>query len=414
MREHAKKIAGDVIYRRELSRRRASAAAVADASARPYLDLHPDSLALDAVIRGGGPRAVINLLLPDARPRRMFAGARTAVAFAARLAATTGMPLRVISFRGMSDQDASALRSVISETAELDEVQVEDVLSPWQSGTHDDDVWIATHWTTAHCLQIRAQRGLLDAGASFYLIQDFEPAFMAASTDRALAENTYRAGLVPVVNTSVLAGYLSDSGVSGIGADRVFAPELDFERLRENAAAADTPAQPLIYFYGRPSKPRNMFQLGVSALAVCAEKLAHEGISASFVSIGEQHPEIDLGSGARLRVAGRLGWAEYFQRLATGTALLSLQATPHPSHPPLDMVALGRPAVTNELNGSRGGLHPRLAAVDPDPVLMAEALVAAVHDTSPSPGFDAEFVSRLGRPMLEVVETVAGQLDRRG
>ena len=66
------------------------------------------------------------------------------------------------------------------------------------------DYWLASHSKTAHALQVACDVGVIDRARVAYLIQDYEPGFTAWSTESVLAEATYRAGFVPIVNSTPL------------------------------------------------------------------------------------------------------------------------------------------------------------------------------------------------------------------
>ena len=77
-------------------------------------------------------------------------------------------------------------------------------------------------------------------------------------------------------------------------------------------------------------------------------------------SAGEKHRNVDLGHGHKLEslwltAVERLRTLEY---IASANVVLSLQHSPHPSHPPFDAAISGARAVTNEFYGTRAGLHP--------------------------------------------------------
>jgi hypothetical protein len=239
-------------------------------------------------------------------------------------------------------------------------------------------------------------------------VQDYEPGFTALSTDRVTASGTYRAGFHLLVNSEPVAAVLRAAEGVAVDATAVFAPDLDLVRLAAIAAqraSGAPPARPVtVLFYGRPSKPRNLFALGIAALRVAAPALP--GIPVRWVSAGEQHRYIDLGGGHRLESRGTLGWDEYFALLGECDVVLALQASPHPSHPPLEAALSGALAVTNEVAGTRASLHSRLLAVSPDPAALGAAVAEAVRA--------ADTRTTTARPPATIIEwggTMASALD---
>ncbi|MBV9118611.1 MAG: glycosyltransferase, partial [Acetobacteraceae bacterium] len=226
-----------------------------------------------------------------------------------------------------------------------------------------------------------------------YLIQDYECLMHPASTQSALCEETYRLDYVPVVNTSFLAEFLASSKV-GRFADPAFAaraivfePAVDRTRFFPPAASpTETPPQPTrrrLLFYARPTKGvRNLFELGVGAL----QKLVAEGeIDAArweFVGMGEAFVPVPLGRGAVLQPAPWLDFDEYARLMRESDVLLSLMLSPHPSYPPLEMAACGKPVVTtayaNKTAERLSGISRHIISVGATLEEIAEGVRAAV------------------------------------
>jgi hypothetical protein len=380
----------------------------AQPGAHAYADLHPLSLAVACVVRDDRTHRSVDVIVPEVGVSKIFAGIRTALQFACGVADESGLPLRIIALWGApvgADRAATIqyLDTEFDRRGEATTIVSVDELSGLK--VSPDDIWIATHWTTAHPLDIAARLGVVKPEQVIYLVQDYEPGFYPWSTDYALARATYHAGFSLVVNSSPLASYLTEAEGVVISADDVFAPSLDLVRLERAAASRRASDTCRVMFYGRPSRPRNLFAIGMSALRLAAMQLHELGIPSDFVSAGESHPSVELAPGSQLRVLGKTPWDDYFRLLGESDIVLSLQHSPHPSHPPLDAVASGAIAVTNEMGGTRRHLHERLLAEDPDPVDLASAIVRIAIDVRGRDGaaFDADFLGRLGRPIESVV-----------
>jgi hypothetical protein len=378
-----------------------------------YSGLARNSLMLTQVKNVPTAKPAVNLVLPALSSAGVFAGIRTAIEVGVLLSRRLGRKIRFVSFLGpTSKRDVLALGRLLAEDFALHDgdwelVPARDVNT---AKTHENDVWIATYWTTAHALDVRCRLGLLDPNKVVYLIQDYEPSFLPASTDAFVAASTYRAGFVSLVNSSPLASALARNAGLSVDKGQVFAPQLDLERLERASIdrATRTPRQEVL-FYGRPSKPRNMFNLGVATLRSLTQSESSTS-QWSFVSVGEGHAPVRLGNGAFLRPLGALSWSAYFERIAKAPLMLSLQASPHPSHPPLDMVASGGLAVTNEVDATRAGLHPSLLVGNADPDELAEKLrvhMDAVLDGGGVNAFDSDFIGRLGVPLGEALSVIS-------
>jgi hypothetical protein len=388
--------------------------AAAPTAALAYAGLAATSLSL-AGIRPEADHPGFNLLIGEIRPGQLFAGAHTAVTVAKALSERLGLPLRVVTLDFSSpDRDSDSVRGYLAERYGLPQVSVVSREKIQDASFGANDIWLATHSKTAHAAQVACVAGVIDVRRVLYLIQDYEPGFSAWSTASVVANATYHAGFLPIVNSSPLAEYLRKTEGIEINDDLVFAPAFDDKRLRESAGSRrHNPVT--VFFYARPSKPRNLYALGIAALRAAVSELGADATGVRFVSAGEPHPNVNLGNGCSLVSLGRLEWASYFELLSSTSVALSLQASPHPSHPPFDAAISGSIAITNDFGETRTRLHPRLHAVPPDVPSLAAALVDAVRSApgASSPGYLPVKPGILGRPLDDVIATLAGRFESR-
>jgi hypothetical protein len=402
------------LYERRL--RRGYEQTSVDALAAAYSGLHPLSLALSSLAPTAGlQRPKVHLLVPEGDPSRIFAGVRTAIEFGGKLAGALEFDLDVIAFAPEArpaalSQLAELARklSASTGTGRTPQVSAFDASILANLPHNPLDVWVVTHWTTAFPARVAANLGRLDPSRVVYLIQDYEPAFHAWGSSFALSQSTYASPFVRVVNSSPVADYLRRFEGVSVPSQLVFAPELDLERLQASADARHASDRVRVLFYARPSRPRNLFAIGYSALSLLSERWPDKK-QIRISTIGEQHGARSLGAYGPPRVLGKLSWEGYFAELADTDVFLSLQQSPHPSHPPLDAVTSGAFAVTNDLGGSRADLHERLGAVASNPESLAEALEDAVRRTTNGErhGYDDAWLARLGAPMAEVITRTA-------
>ncbi|WP_146077991.1 hypothetical protein [Pseudoclavibacter sp. AY1F1] len=360
-------------------------------------------------VSASAPRRV-TMLLPELRPSAVFAGIDTALKVSAGLAARLGLPLRLVSIG--NEIDAKSLEGLLADIRGrlVQDVELEVVGRESLDGLeiNTDDYWVATFWTTAHALSSAAKLGLISRSRVVYLVQDYEPGFVAWSTEFALARATYHADFTLVVNSSPLAAYLEANENLSLSPELVFRPQID---LRETAPAKSS-AGLTILFYGRPSKPRNLYGLGVAALQEVASVVDEWQEDVRFISAGEAHTPIELTSKSRLQSVGRLSWDEYFELLSEVDVVLSLQHSPHPSHPPFDALVRGTQAVTNELGGTRGQLSDLLTAAEPRPASLAAGVVAALERVRAGDSIEPDLavLSRLGAELSDVLDAAVEEL----
>lgn len=341
--------------------------------------------------RFDGIQEHVNVVLPEVFPGAIFAGVKTALETARIMAAELSLPVRVVLVKptGLTAEEGLARRLALADhLAESYFTGTVEVVEDTRLDTSvfgAGDTWLVTHWTTAHAMAEAVRRGQISARNVVYLIQDYEPGFTPWSTDFALARSTYRAGFLPLVNSSHLAAFLSSEEGLDIPAELVFGPSFDMSSLQASASARTTVDGPVrVFFYGRPSKPRNLFALGVNALELVAERLGATGIDVEFVMAGEGGADVDLGPQV-MRNLGSLTREDYFSLLSTVDIGVSLQYSPHPSHPPFDLAISGAICITNEFSGLREGMHENIVVADAEPREIAEAVLSAIRAT-PSRG----------------------------
>jgi hypothetical protein len=376
-----------------------------------YRGLSHFSLRFDRVEIGARSPAV-NVLVPGVRPGQIFAGVRTALAFGHMLSVELDRRLRVASIsRGGTSRRAGA-------ASELRAAIGIDDLSLTRLGDGDtlyaghDDVWVVTHWTTAHAVDIASRVGIVDPANVVYLVQDYEPGFHPWSTDFVLARATYHAGFQLVVNSKPLADYLGRQELIDVRPDAIFAPHLDLDRLARIASERIRGERVGVFFYARPSKPRNLYQLGVAALRRAHRLLGSDAARCNVFAAGERCPRIRLAPGCTAQALGETGWDGYLELLRTVHVGLSLMHSPHPSHPPLELAISGARAVTNTFADARDGLHPRITTAPADPDELARALVDAVGAALEDPcgPFEPLMHGALGAPLPDVTRWVASRL----
>lgn len=381
-------------------------------AAAVHAGLSPAALALCGLaVQTSGERHV-TVVFSELNPDAIFAGIHTALDAAQRLADELGRPLRVVVLAETATWQADAARAESALAARFGRpVPVVSRHALGETPVHPDDIWMVTHWTTAHAAQVATIDGGIRPGNVVYLIQDFEPGFNALSTDFTTAYGTYGAGFLPLVNSLPLARYLTQHSTMPVNDELVFAPAFDPERLRAIAAARRS-GPVTVLFYGRPSKPRNLYALGIAALREATRLLGDEAGAVRFVSAGESHGAVELGGGVSLSSVGTLPWDDYFALLAEAAVVFSLQASPHPSHPPLEAAMSGAHSVTNEVDGARAQLHERLTAADPTPAALGAALADAVRRASADgPGAYAPIdPAQLGAPLSDVIARLAERL----
>jgi glycosyltransferase involved in cell wall biosynthesis len=333
----------------------------------------------------------LNVLVPGLAMRHMSGGPNTAIALACALAAR-GVRVRFVSTDSALDPDRGpfwdhlrTLTGVARLPPHMEIVDGFDRLQPLHIGAND--LFLATAWWTAqqakYATQVTNQRTFL------YLIQDYEPLLHAASTQHALAGETYDLPHVPIINTSLLHEFLTTRRIGRFGEEAfarsalVFEPALDQGIFHPQDALGSRTRRRLL-FYARPTNGlRNLFEMGVAALQKAIRDEVFAPAQWEFVGMGEAFAPVALGAGAVLHPAAWVNLEGYARQMRESDVLLSLMLSPHPSYPPLEMAASGGVAVTttfaNKTAERLARLSPNIIGVDATIEAIAAGLHAAVR-----------------------------------
>ena len=241
------------------------------------------------------------------------------------------------------------------------------------------DRFIATTWWTAHVAHRATQE--LGGDRFVYLIQECEPLTMPMGSEAALARQSYDFPHYALFSTELLRDYFRRHRLGVFAAADGDADSAAFEN-------AITPVRPAteeemreserrLLFYARPElhAERNMFELGMLALAQAAEEGTLEGWE--LHGIGAQQPgEVRYGRDLRLEILDRQDQSHYADLLRGHAVGLSLMFTPHPSLVPLEMAAAGMPVVTNTFENKT---REALAAISEN-LIATEPTIEAIKD----------------------------------
>jgi glycosyltransferase involved in cell wall biosynthesis len=229
----------------------------------------------------------------------------------------------------------------------------------WQGA----DVAIATGWQTVH-----ATLGLDHCRARAYLVNDHEPEFYATSTERVLAEDTYRHGLHCIAASPWLRDLLVER--YGASAD-AFQLGVDGETYRPLAVQRE---RDTVVYYARHATPRRAVPIGLMALA----ELHRRRPQTRIVLFGTPQP---LHAAFPYEHVGVLSPAQLARLYSQATVGLCLSLTNF-SLMPKEMLACGLPCVELEgvsaesIFGSDGPLE--LAPLEPQRI--ADALQELLED----------------------------------
>lgn len=207
---------------------------------------------------------------------------------------------------------------------------------------------MSTAWWSEH---LRKELSSLQADVfgmppkSVYLIQDYESNFSAWSSRWAIAEATYRDHgnqVLSIINSEELYGFMN----ARFGIEGHLIPYRMNEDIKRSLSAK--PKERIILFYGRPSVPRNAFEILIDGLVTWQQKDPVLASKWRILSLGEMYPDIQAYPLQNLEIKGKVALEEYAALLSAASVGVSLMLSPHPSYPPLEMASSGLMTVTNQ------------------------------------------------------------------
>lgn len=356
-------------------------------------------------------RPRLNLLIPTINPHQTFGGVATALrvfrTISERLGrewdlrlVVTDAPLTseartlfedyvFVEGNAMFDSDS---RSVVDATPGVD------TSVSLRAGDH---FMASAWWNAAQGLDLRElQQKFYSGHCSFiYLIQDFEPGFYPWSSRWGLAEATYLRLQrdIAIINSQQLYDYFAVHYRTDTTYLLPYEPNAQIV-----AAQSKRKRRNLIIFYGRPSVPRNGFELIVDGIRLWQAQFPELAAEWEVVSIGEDISEGITNHLLNARVSGKLSLTAYGELLAEAAVGISIMMSPHPSYPPLEMAAAGVWTITNKFaNKDLSRTASNVVNVGAlDPFSIAKALTQAIGnfihgrtDVLPAIGDEARLTS---------------------
>lgn len=268
-----------------------------------------------------------------------FAGIYTILRFADHLAREHGVESRFCIYDVPPKPVPEIARKIGQAFPALDGAEVTPAVydrRPAYSHLGECDAAVGTLWTSIFPL-LRFTR----TAAKFYFVQDYEPSFYPAGSASALAELTWSLGLPGIVNTPGLAESYRAHGNPAIS----FVPAVDTHRYHPPEGGRSRGGPVRLFFYARPSNPRNAFGLGMTTLR--AVKAAY-GERVEIVCAGQAWNPGQYGMAHMVENLGVLpdldAVAEMYRTIDIG---LVFMLTRHPSYQPFEFMASGVACVSN-------------------------------------------------------------------
>ncbi len=337
-------------------------------------------------------RKRLTLLLPTAKPEKIYGGISSALACAKKI--YDGMQNADFRIIITSDPvDRSSLKAIsellgISCTLvkSLDDVEGVSVVALAERQyepiiIRENDQLFATAWWTADLgfRILEQQKEIFNKKAKLiYLIQDYEPGFYPWSIKYAMADATYRKyeDTIAIINSEELYEFISKRY-------RFFESYLIPYEINRKIEAKLTSSfkNKKIIVYGRPSVERNCFGIILEGIRLWQASAPVESCQYQIIFVGEDFDkdlikEIDGGI-----LMGKLSLDEYAELLNCSSIGISLMLSPHPSYPPLEMVSAGIITITNKYENKDLSLRSKniINVNQVTPQGVAEAIEVALN-----------------------------------
>lgn len=272
-------------------------------------------------------------------------------------------------------------------TTLFDEVEV---ISRWDRTipveVNPADRFIATNCWAAHIAHHTAQH--LDEKRFLFMVQEYEPFFMAMNSISALFQQAYTFPQVALFSTELLQEFFRRERI-GVFAHpggevnaTVFSNAIQtFHPTRDQL----TRTRRRLLFYSRQEEhaSRNLFELGMMSLAALVQDPRVDLSDWSFHGIGSMGGNtLELKPGLRFELVPKTSLQDYIRMMPSYDVGLSLMLTPHPSLVPIEMASAGMWTVTNTLANKTPerlqAISTNLIGVQPTVGAIVDGLVQAM------------------------------------
>ena len=289
----------------------------------------------------------VNLITDSISRASFFGGVGTSLIFCVLMANSIGASLRIVTRTERPERkDFKSLLSTyklnVDREVEFDFAPIDD--ESYGLDIHAKDLFVTTSWwSTESTLRSVPPHSI------FYLLQEDERMFYPFGDDRYRCDAVMRNKEIQfLINTELLFDHLVITGLENIKSRGFwFEPAFpNFVYKRQTRTNKDERKK--LFFYARPNNARNLFYLGIEVLDKAIQSGALDLENWDICLVGNGIPEIEFTSGYHPIKYEGLNWTDYAALIGTVDLGFSLMYTPHPSYPPLDLIASGAVVVTNK------------------------------------------------------------------
>lgn len=275
----------------------------------------------------------------------LYGGVGTALILATLLAKEASARIRIIT---RTERAQAENFQHLLETYNLSvDQEVEFVFAPYYDFRYEIDLFEGEQFITTSWWTTESTMASIRHDSIIYLLQEDERMFYPYGDDHLRCSTVlHSSSLNFVINSQLLYDHLLAEGFnnianSGIWFEPAFPSAIYYPRSSE-----ETGKRKLI-FYARPNNLRNLFYFGINVIEEAVARGIVDLNLWDIIFVGKDVPRIVIGESYVPTIKENLAWADYAELIGSVDLGLSLMYTPHPSYPPLDLVASGAVAITN-------------------------------------------------------------------
>jgi hypothetical protein len=272
-----------------------------------------------------------------------------------------------------------------------------------------EDLFLTTSWwTTASTAKSVPSEQIV------YLLQEDERMFYDFGDNRLrCSELLARHDLRKIINTKLLHDHLSQSGLTQIPEQSCWF-EPAFPTVTRRSIRPRSMMN--LFFYARPNNHRNLFTRSLEVLERAVMDGSLDPSRWRLHVVGKDLPKPFPTIGLQTIVHSGLDWEAYSALMSDMDLGLSLMYTPHPSYPPLDLIAHGAVCVTNKfgLKQDLSSYSKNIICADTDVEALAQAMRRGAELANNLPARTANFeTQQIGTDWREAFESVFDFIDAR-
>jgi O-antigen biosynthesis protein len=297
------------------------------------------------------PGRRLNLVTDSINSGSLFGGVATALTFSALLADRWKCDLRIITrTESAFKQNFDHLMKLngISWSKNIDFLFADCSNPKVEVPIGDDEVFLTTSWWTTQSVL-----GTFRGKQIIYLLQEDERAFYPLGDEHLRCSNVFNNSDIKfIINTKLLYEHFVSEGFNNIKknglwfepscTESLFFYDKQVEQKKKN-----------FFFYARPNNFRNLFYLGLEVIDIAISKGILNPNKWNFFFVGKDLPNIKISNSYSPTIIQNVSLEEYSKLTRKMDLGLSLMYSPHPSYPPLDLVACGAVVVTNQFGNKQ-------------------------------------------------------------